>query len=260
MTILSLIYFNIQLSTHEWTDTLIYFEWFWFWDRHDDHDLNDGTLHHFTFLRPSLARSTETSPKVDPVWPCTDQKSGWVALSRRAFEIFETREDRKMWWRVHASAVSGQKAPWNMAHSACSLCLCCQCFAVKTWRLVFKWVEQFEHDILFEYIYIDVQPIWIQVTFNPFDQYLNVILIYTILYTVPVHISTTWSSYHRCAEIWGLYPPTPLCHDCGLGFTSEITPMPSMAPLATDTWKKPHVTHMCYAYLCLQCRVPLNCM
>ena len=116
MTILSLIYFDIRRSTHEWTDRLIYFEWFWFWDRHDDHDSNDGTLHHFTFLRPSLARSTETSPKVDPVWPCTDQKSGWVALSRRAFEIFETREDRKMWWNVHASAVSGKKAPWNMAH------------------------------------------------------------------------------------------------------------------------------------------------
>ena len=165
MTILSLIYFDIQRSTHEWTDRLIYFEWFWFWDRHDDHDSNDGTLHHFTFLRPSLARSTETSPKVDPVWPCTDQKSGWVALSRRAFEIFETREDRKMWWNVHASAASGKKTPWNMAHSACSLCLSCQCFAVKTWRLVFKWVE---HEMLFE-CHID-------------------------LYTVPVHISTTLSS------------------------------------------------------------------
>ena len=79
--------------------------------------------------------------------------------------------------------------------------------------------------------------------------YLNVILIYTLYQYISV------LPYHRCAEIWDLCPPTPLCHDCGLGFTSEITPMPSMAPLACTL----HMT--CDSHvLCLQCRVPLNCM
>lgn len=170
------------------------------------------------------------------MWPCTDQKSGWVALSRRAFEIFETREDRKMWWHVHASAVSGKKAPWNMAHSACSLCLCCQCFAVKTWRLVFKWVEQFEHDML--------NVIWI---------YLNIILIYTILYTVPVHISTTWSSLIIAVRSSEVYARRPLCATIAAwALRRRLRPCP-LWPLWRLTCWKNHTWLTC-AMLIYACR------
>ena len=171
------------------------------WDRHDDHDSNDGTLHHFTFLRPSLARSTETSPKVDPVWPCTDQKSGWVALSRRAFEIFE------------------DKGKIGKCDEMCMPVL------HQVRKLLGTWHIQLAHFACLASV-LQSRPEDLYSNGLNMKCYLNVILIYTLYQYISV------LPYHRCAEIWGLCPPTPLCHDCGLGFTSEITPMPSMAPLA----------------------------